>query len=74
MPGLTFPTGRSVHGIAPPPGRPERASHCRCHGGPAVLRGQEDCWRCGRYPKAVVEETWGDRARKVATLRAKASR
>lgn len=70
---LTFPTGKSVRGIAPPPGRPERASHCHCHGGPAVLPGQEACWRCGRYPAKVVDETWAERARKVGALRAKAA-
>lgn len=73
MTALTFPTGKSHHGVAPPPGRPDRATHCICHGGPSVLPGQEACWRCGRHPKDVVAETWGDRARAVARRRAKAA-
>jgi hypothetical protein len=70
---LTFPTGKSINGIAPPPGRPERATHCVCDGGPAVLGAEEHCWRCGHHPRDVISETWSQRARKISLLRAKAA-
>lgn len=66
---LSFPTGPAAHGIAPPPGHPARAGHCRCDRGPLLLGDVSRCHRCGRHPASVIARTFADRARQIASRR-----
>ena len=70
---LTFPTqgGKTHRGMPPPPGTPARASHCHCQPVPLLIPGQDTCWRCGRYLKDTIAETWSQRAQKVASQNAR---
>lgn len=68
---VTFPTRPTgMH----PPGLPQRASHCRCVGGPMLDPASGRCVRCGHDTKDEIAEVWQDRKQRMAANRAKRER
>ena len=69
---LTFPTGHRTatskgvyHGTTGEPLRPE--AHQTCHCGDQYMRAEDErCGGCGRFPEAVINETWRRRAEEIA--------
>ena len=67
MNGLSFPSrGGSQQGTQA--GHPTRANPCRCDGGPVILKGDDRCSSCGRYPAATIARTFADRAKQLARI------
>lgn len=66
---ITFPCRSGHQRYVMPPGTPERASQCRCDRGPLLGERHGTCVRCGRHTKATIDQTWQDRARKIAGKR-----
>lgn len=65
---LTFPTqeGPSVYGYPPPLGHPRRARPCRCET-PLFVAHVDECIRCGHYPREIIDATFAERAREIAS-------
>ena len=61
--GVSFPTGHTHMPYAL--GSPGHARPCQCDR-PLVLLDADECLRCGRYPKPVIQRTWQERAEKIA--------
>jgi hypothetical protein len=68
--GLTFPTRHNHYrrGGMASPGTPERASHCRCKGGPVIDSRDPSCptcINCGKFPRPTIDATWQQRAEEI---------
>lgn len=64
MSPLSFPTGRSRHGTAGFPQRPQPRHLCHC--GPQRMGALDDtCSRCGRYTAEQVNDTWRRRSEQI---------
>lgn len=61
---VSFPTGHmgERHAL----GSPGHARPCQCDR-PLVIADTDQCMRCGKYPKPVIQDTWRRRAEQVAS-------